>query len=245
MLKRLILMVQFFTRIPIKTEIVCSDEDFGKGLVFAPIIGLLIGEILLGSFFLMDLIFPRTISIVLIIIIYITITGGLHLDGLADTFDGIFSGRSKDRILEIMKDSRLGTFGLLAVISVVLLNVFTLIEIPQSIIYRSILLFPVAGRIGSYVGASISKYAREDGLGKSFINYCNTKELFIGMVISFIIFYIFAGLIGLAICIVIHIVSIILTKGLSKKIGGATGDILGCVCELNQTIFLLIVFLAL
>ncbi len=243
--KRFILMIQFFTRIPIKVEIPSDNEDFGKGLVFAPIIGLMIGGILLGFYYLFMLFLPLMVTIIFIILLYITITGGLHLDGLADTFDGLFSGRGKERILEIMRDSRIGTFGVLALVGVVLADIGLLASINPLNIPYAILLFPVAGRIGSLLSAGLSSYAREQGLGKSFIDYCTMKEITIGIVIAFIIFYIFLGLLGVAIAFLTHITTLILTLMLTKKLAGATGDILGAVCELNQVAFLIIVLLML
>lgn len=239
---RLILMIQFFTRIPIPIKTKFTNEDFGKGLIFAPVVGLIIGGILFGSYKLLILFFPIPLVVVFNVFIYIAITGGLHLDGLADTFDGIFSGRSKDRILEIMKDSRIGTFGVLALIAIIISDIVLISYINTNAIPYVFLLMPVAGRIGSFISAGISKYAKEDGLGKSFIDFCGNKELIIGIVISFIIFYIFLGLKGVNIVFLTHITALILTYFFTRKINGATGDILGAICELNQFAFLLIVY---
>lgn len=243
--KRFILMIQFFTRIPIKAEIPCDNEDFGKGLVFAPIIGLLIGGILLGFYYLFMLFLPVRVTVIFIILLYIAITGGLHLDGLADTFDGLFSGRGKERMLEIMRDSRIGTFGVLALVGVVLADIGLLSSINLNALPYAILLFPVAGRIGSLLSAGLSSYAREQGLGKSFIDYCTMKEIIIGIVGAFIIFYIFLGLHGVTIAFLTHMTTLLLTYMLTRKLSGATGDILGAVCELNQVAFLIIILLML
>jgi len=241
--KRLILMIQFFTTIPIPVQIECDNEDFGKGLVFAPIVGLMIGGILLGTYKLFILFLPIQVAIVFNMLIYFIITGGLHLDGLADTFDGIFSGRPKKRILEIMSDSRIGTYGVLALIGVIASDLVLLGNINVNVLPIAFLLTPVAGRIGSLISAGVSSYAREDGLGKSFIDFCHIKELIVGIFISFIIFYIFLGLYGVIIVFIVNMTALLLTFILTKKIGGATGDILGAICELNQLVFLLIILL--
>lgn len=235
-------MIQFFTRIPVPVEIECDNEDFGKGLVFAPLIGLMIGGLLLGSYSLLVLVFPVQVTVVFVVLIYIALTGGLHLDGLADTFDGLLSGRSRERMLEIMKDSRIGTFGVLALVGVILSYVVLLQNMDKAILPMVFLLMPVAGRIGSLVSAGISSYAREEGLGKSFIDYCSVKELIIGIVMSFIIFYLFLGLHGVSIVYLVHMTAIVLTYMLTRKLKGATGDVLGAVCELNQLAFMLLAF---
>jgi len=236
-------MVQFLTTIPIKLRLDVKEKDFGKGLIFAPLIGLLLGGILAGAYYGLQLIFPRYITSVMIIILYIVLTGGLHMDGLGDTFDGLFSNRSKERILEIMRDSRVGTNGVLGIVSVLLLNTALIDGINPSNLIFVILLFPVAGRVGSLVGAGASKYARSgEGLGKSFIDYCGVKEILWGLLISCILFYGFAGIKGLESLIFVATSAYLLVKYFSSKIGGATGDVLGAVCEINQTIFLLVAF---
>jgi adenosylcobinamide-GDP ribazoletransferase len=240
--KRIVLMLQFFTRIPINITIEATVTDFGKGLVFAPLIGLIIGAILAGLGYGMGIILPRPVAAALIIIFYIIITGGLHLDGLGDTFDGIFSNRSKERVLEIMRDSRVGTNAVLAVFSVLLIDYAVLLCISSKYLFWTILLMPVAGRIGSIVGAAVSVYARSgEGLGKSFIDCCGKAELAWGLLIYFIINILTLQHWIWIICIIPPITAFIFVKGLGRKIGGATGDVLGAVCELNQAIFLIAV----
>jgi adenosylcobinamide-GDP ribazoletransferase len=244
--KRLILMIQFLTLIPLPFKIDVDNEDFGKGLTYAPIVGFLIGGILAGSYLLLNMIFPLYITAILILIEYILLTGGLHLDGLGDTFDGLFSNRPIDRILEIMRDSRVGTNAVLAIVCVLSLNYCFLIGTGTHFLFKVLLLLPVAGRIGSLIGAGVSKYARSGtGLGKSFIDYCNIKEIIIGLIFYFIIFFITDNVRGLIISILPIISAFLFVKYFSGKIGGATGDILGAVCELNQTVFLIISYIIL
>ncbi len=243
-IKRFILMIQFFTTIPLQVSLKVDNRDFGKGLVFAPFIGLIIGVVLAGAYYCLALIFTKVILAALTFIIYIVLSGGLHLDGLGDTFDGLFSNRSKERILEIMRDSRVGTNAVLAVLSIFILNITLLSEFTRSQIIGALLLMPVAGRIGSLVGAGISKYARAgEGLGKSFIDFCGLREIFIGLVIYFGIFYFILSLKGIIIAIVPVVSAIFFAKVFGRKIGGVTGDILGAICELNQTVFLIVFYI--
>jgi adenosylcobinamide-GDP ribazoletransferase len=245
-IKRFILMIQFLTTIPLSLNLDVKEEDFGKGLIFAPVIGLIIGGILVASFWCLSFVFPGYIAVILTFIIYVILTGGLHIDGLGDTFDGLFSNRSKERILEIMRDSRVGTNAVIAIVSVILLDVAFLAGISGFSLVRVLILMPVAGRIGSLVGAGVSKYARSsEGLGKSFIDYCGIKEIAIGLIFYIAIFFFTFGLKGLVLSIFPVLTAFILIRYFSGKIGGATGDILGAVCELNQTLFLLAVYIIL
>lgn len=233
-------MIQFFTRIPIKLSLTASAEDFGKGLVFAPLVGLIIGAILAAASYGLLFIFPRPMVAAIVLVLYIIITGGLHLDGLGDTFDGIFSNRSKERILEIMRDSRVGTNAVLAVVCVLLLNYVALSQIDSTYFIYVILLMPVAGRVGSIISAAVSTYARSgEGLGKSFIDVCGKKELFWGLLIYIVISLLTFDYKMWIVLSVPPISAFLFIKGLISKIGGATGDILGAVCELNQCIFLI------
>lgn len=240
-IKRFVLMLQFFTRIPIKLRFSSDNEDFGKGLIFAPAVGVLIGALLAFAAYLLLFAYSQVVVAAIVLVLYILLTGGLHFDGLGDTFDGIFSNRSKERILEIMRDSRVGTNAVLAVAGVLLLDYAALSQISSAYFLRIIMLMPFAGRVGSLVGAAVSEYARSgEGLGKSFIDYCGKKELIVGLII-----YCLIGLLTfdckLWILLLLPPVSAFLTvKGFSSKIGGATGDILGAVCELNQCIFLIL-----
>lgn len=244
--KRLILMLQFLTSIPITFKIEVDNEDFGKGLIFAPLVGFFIGGILAGSYMLLNMLFPFYITCILILIEYILLTGGLHLDGLGDTFDGLFSNRPVDRMLEIMRDSRVGTNAVLAIVCILFLNFTLFIGIGTGAMVKILLLLPVAGRIGSLIGAGVSKYARRgEGLGKSFIDYCGIKEILTGLVFYFAVFFLTDHLQGLILSIFPILSAFIFTKYFSRKIGGATGDILGAVCELNQTFFLISTYIIL
>ncbi|AEY65932.1 adenosylcobinamide-GDP ribazoletransferase [Clostridium sp. BNL1100] len=243
-LKRFLLLLQFMTTIPIPVNQDVGDEDFGKGLALAPLIGLLIGGVVACAGYVLNMFFAPAISAVLVVITYILLTGGIHLDGLGDTFDGIFSNRPKEKILEIMRDSRVGTYAVLVTVCILGLNAVLIYFMISAHMYFTLVLMPVAGRIGSVVGAAVSEYARsEPGLGKSFIDYCGLKELIIALIISIITFFSFRGFTGVFLCIFMFLSAVLLVKFLGRKIGGATGDVLGAVCELNQTIFLIISYL--
>lgn len=239
-LKRLILMIQFLTAIPIPLNLDVDNEDFGKGLIFAPVVGLLMGAILALGYHVLSFAFPDYVVCAAVVIIYIMLTNGLHLDGLGDTYDGLFSNRPKEKKLEIMRDSRVGTNAVLAVYSVLTLDILLLTAMDEKYVLHTVILMPVAGRIGSLISAGISTYARStEGLGKSFIDYCGIREILTGLLISLPLFWLAGGLKYLLLFPVPVISSIILVKFFSGKIGGATGDILGAVCELNQTVFLI------
>ena len=111
-LEKFLILIQFMTRIPIFFNIEYSEEKLGKGIKLLPLVGLLIGVILFfESFFLLKIIENKLIISILIVITELLVVGLIHIDGLADTFDGIFSYTEKETMLKIMKDSRIGTNG--------------------------------------------------------------------------------------------------------------------------------------
>ena len=253
-LKRFVIMVQFLTAIPIRRDLNATEQDYGKGLMFAPLVGLLMGGLMAVPLLLLYRLLELQSSAVLsavTVVFYILLSGGLHLDGLGDTADGLFSNRSKERMMEIMRDSRVGTNAVLVLICVVMLNysffTYCFSELPFHQAMRLVVIFPVCGRIGSLISAGLSTYARSGpGLGKSFIDCCGAREVFIGAVLYAGCFFLIWGLHGLVFAVFPVLTSIGLTKWLAGKLDGAmTGDMLGAVCELNQAISLILAVTAL
>jgi adenosylcobinamide-GDP ribazoletransferase len=243
-LKRIILMLQFLTRIPIKATLDVTEEDFGKGLAFAPFVGLVIGVLLYIVYLVVKNTFPVYLISTLIMVCYLILSGGIHMDGLGDTFDGVFSGRSKEKIMEIMKDSRTGTFGVLALVSIILLDISLLSMLIPLCDGTIIIVFPILGRMGCLIGAGAFDYARKDGLAKSFVNHCGKNEIMIGIIITLVSVVLtmtsFSILLYVAISLII---SYLLNLYFSKKLSGVTGDTIGAVCEISQMIFLLVIAL--
>ena len=126
--------LQFLTRLKIVNQTEWSVEDFGKSVVAFPYVGLIIGLILAILYGVLSPFIPIMPLMLIIVVAEFLITGGLHADGLMDTSDGLFSGRERERKLEIMKDSRIGSFGVVAFVFVTLLKALCL---PNGILYKS------------------------------------------------------------------------------------------------------------
>ena len=173
------LLFKFMTRLPIGFEPKFDSDSLGKSMKFFPIVGMVMGLILLAFFWALSyVIYSPMVMVVTLVIIEVILTGGLHLDGLADTFDGIFSYRSKQKMLDIMKDSRLGTNGGLVLILYFILKVALIYEldmiagIPSGIV---LLLTPAIARLNSVINCASAPYARATGMGKTFVD--NTDGL--------------------------------------------------------------------
>ena len=178
-------------------------------------------------------------SATLSVIAYLYITGGLHMDGLADSADGLFSGRGRERILEIMKDSRIGSNGALMMVSVILLKIFLLSELEHNMAIV-LLLIPVFSKFNVIFSCKISKYAREDGMGNFFIGKISNFNFIFALASIFIII----GVINYKFLYVLPIeilLTYMFTRYVSNIIGGMTGDTIGALSELSDVMSLFLI----
>lgn len=238
-MKSLLLMITFFTRIPIKYNYEYDEKDLIKGIKLFPIIGLIIGLAIYLPVLLRNIIHTPVI-VLLSWIMYIWITGGLHIDGLADTFDGVFSNRDRERILEIMRDSRMGTFGVLGMLLIVIWNlVFT-----YYIDLKLLIIVPIVGRCAAILSAAGSKYAREgQGMGKAFIENCGKKEVIVSTIFVIILSIIIGYPVSTIALLPTFAAVMLIKKYINNKIGGNTGDTIGFFIEISQSVFILFAYL--
>ena len=163
--------LQFLTRLKIVNQTEWSVEDFGKSVVAFPYVGLIIGLILALLYGILSPFIPLVPLMLIIVVAEFLITGGLHADGLMDTSDGLFSGRERDRKLEIMKDSRIGSFGVVAFVFVTLLKWQLLTAIPTAeFIPMALIMMPLMSRWSLVLSIRSYPYAREQGMGAAFAN---------------------------------------------------------------------------
>lgn len=239
-MKNFILLLQFLTRIPININLEVKREDFASAVKYFPLVGVVIGALDLGAIYLFSRIFNGIVAAVLLIMFHTALTGGLHLDGLGDTVDGVYSGRSKERVLEIMKDSRTGTFGVLALILILMLKFSCVSSLGGYNLYKAVLLSPIIARSVVTVLMYKRRYAREhEGLGDLFIGKISKGTFIIALIIGLIS----SILIGQVRGVITYFVALVFAIGfrnyIEKKIDGITGDILGASIELNEAIVLL------
>ena len=163
--------LQFLTRLKIVNQTEWSVEDFGKSVVAFPYVGLIIGLILAILYGVLSPFIPIMPLMLIIVVAEFLITGGLHADGLMDTSDGLFSGRERERKLEIMKDSRIGSFGVVAFVFVTLLKWQLLTAIPTAeFIPMALIMMPLMSRWSLVLSIRSYPYAREQGMGAAFAN---------------------------------------------------------------------------
>lgn len=163
--------LQFLTRLKIVNQTEWSMEDFGKSVAAFPYVGLVIGLILALLYGILSPFIPLVPLMLIIVVAEFLITGGLHADGLMDTSDGLFSGRERERKLEIMKDSRIGSFGVVAFVFVTLLKWQLLTAIPTAeFIPMALIMMPLMSRWSLVLSIRSYPYARKEGMGAAFAN---------------------------------------------------------------------------
>ncbi len=243
-MKRFIAMLTFYTRVPMPKNMVLDTIDFEKSLGYVPVVGLLIGAFM----YLMGWLFTgldSSISAVLLVFVYLFVTGGLHIDGLADTLDAFGSNRPRERMLEIMKDSHVGSFGVLAIVMLLLSQSVLLSVVPLG----SLLLFPLVGRNAALLVASTNEYARPSGLGSIFVNAARKSHFLWGSALYLLVTVLLFGtgwsaLMLLAAYLICMLKIYWLLNSMSRKLGGVTGDLIGFAIEVSQVVFLLLVYVA-
>lgn len=250
-MNRFLSILTFLTRIPVNANIE-FDEDFNKGMIYFPTVGLILGIIYCLVTYIATNLLGAYIGSVIFVLCGAVLTGGLHLDGVGDTFDGIYSYRDKERMLEIMKDSRLGTNALLAILFVVLLKIGFAYKCLDANIYYTTILMPIYGRLSIAFASYNNKSPRKNGMGNVFIGQINKIQIAIcciSTVVYIVLLNIFFDfgiellLYNIMIMIVLWILIRFYTKYITNIIGGITGDILGCICELTEVIYLLFICL--
>lgn len=236
-----LLMLQLLTRVPINKSLPCENKNFKNGANFFWAIGLLIGGSQYILFLVLSKIMPENFVVIAIIIFDVLITGALHIDGFGDTCDGFFAFKGKDKIIEIMKDSRIGTFACIAIV----LNILIKYEGYLFLIHNSktlyILIIPMISRFSMVFLSYIGKAAKEKGSGNLFINTVSLKELIINtlfvIVIGLLLKITFITLILVMAALTITILFNLLCK---HKINGVTGDSLGANNELVVILTLIV-----
>lgn len=236
-MKSFLLMLSFFTRLPVP-QVEYTEERYIKGIKMIPFVGIIMGLILYGVSFVGQFLHPAVTALVLLMT-YIFMTGGLHLDGLADTCDGIFSGRERERILEIMKDSRIGSFGVLA-----MLFFFAFYMVMYQFIPReALLILPVIGKSAPLISASMADYARPSGMGKVLVENIRLPELLTAVSLPFVMSIFLQPTIFLVLaCALGEFSVVVITFHVKKVLGGVTGDTHGMVCEVSQMVFAFAVY---
>ncbi|RKN72947.1 adenosylcobinamide-GDP ribazoletransferase [Paenibacillus ginsengarvi] len=242
---------QFLTRIPIPVRLDFSDDLCRRSTVYYPVVGGVIGVLVTAAGWLLAQVLPAAPASVLALGVWVALSGALHLDGLMDTADGLLSHRSRERMLEIMKDSRVGAMGVIAGVLLLLMK-FSLLAtlLPYSGGYLALLIVaPVWGRSFIVIAIAGWPYAREgQGLGSLFKAVTRSEAAWATVwaaAVTWIVMWMsgFGWLEAIAysagLTILTGAIGYVLARGMARKLGGLTGDTYGALVELLECAVLL------
>lgn len=226
----------FLTICPSPRRSAVFTDDIGPAAVFFPVIGFLLGLILVVVNSLVEAHALPGLSSVILVGLLALMTGGLHLDGLGDTFDGL-GGGTRERALEIMNDSHTGTFGLIAIVLLLLLKIHAL-ESMDADRWRALLAAPILGRWAMVLLAYRSR-AAGPGLGSTLIVRLGTKHLVLATLATLVLVAVPLRERALIMMTVIALFSFASRKYFHRRLGGVTGDTFGAVGEVSEAAVLL------
>lgn len=241
----LLTAILFYTRIHVPVSIPYTPEMLGKATRYLPLIGWITGGFMIAILYILGTIAPPMISILLAIIMGIWVTGAFHEDGFADMCDGFGGGWSKEKILDIMKDSRIGTYGMLGLLLIMAMKFLALRELPLFMVMLTIVAAQPLSRFVAVTVIYTHRYVREndDAKAKPIAQGISLSDLGIAAIFGCIPF--------IAVILYLHNYTLLLTipalvlarwylvRLMQKWIGGYTGDCLGAVQQLSETVIYL------
>jgi len=236
-----LLAVQFLTRLPVAPAF--TPERLEAATRYFPAVGAVVGGLGAGAYGLAGLAFPPLIAVLIALAAMILLTGAFHEDGLADMADGIGGGASRDRALEIMRDSRIGTYGAAALLLALALKAAALTSMPAPIALAALPAAHVLSRLSAVLVIAASHYVRDHGTAKPVARGLSAAGLCVALATGIGAFTGFAVIIGwaesLAAALGVLLAHVATRLTFEKKLGGYTGDCLGAVQQTGEIGFYL------
>lgn len=242
--------LQFLSRIRIVRQNDWSNERFSRSVRYFPLVGASVGAVMALVSYLLIFVLPLagiTIPIAaltaILLAVWLYLGGGLTCDGFMDTMDGVFSGRDREKMLVIMKDSRVGANGVVGFVMLALMKWAMLMSIPMADIPMAFFIASILGKLAMVMAIVRFPYARPDGIGKMFQLCANRETLLVAAgcaVICLLPFGIPALICGLgAVCGALY-----LGRYVTRMLGGLTGDVYGAITEtIELLVLILLVFI--
>ncbi|PRY48046.1 cobalamin-5'-phosphate synthase [Arcticibacter pallidicorallinus] len=236
--------VMFYTRIPCPSWVDHSEDYLNKATRYFPLVGWMIGLMAASTLYACHFIFPPSISVLLALSVSVLMTGAFHEDGFADVCDGFGGGWTSERILDIMKDSRVGAYGVIGTILLFSFKIFALTSLLEiGVIYciKSIILAHVGSRFTAVMIMRSHEYAREDASSKvkPLAKQLSNTDFIICLLWLLPALFIFQHYAILLVMIPLYLLKRYLSSYFQKWIGGYTGDCLGATQQLAFVVILL------
>jgi len=236
----LVVAARYLTIVPFPPSMREKPDAIGRAAVWFPVIGLGIGAVLAVTDRVMEVLFPALLGGLLTVTVWKLLTGGLHLDGLADCLDGL-AGRDAGHRLAIMRDSRIGAFGAIGLILFLLLEITAVTELPPAERGRALLVLPAIARAVPLFLARLFPPAKTEGLGAAFGAGVGGLAALIAMVIALGAAVAAFRAVGVFVALVSVTSALALARFFAARLSGITGDVLGAAIEIAELAGLLTV----
>jgi adenosylcobinamide-GDP ribazoletransferase len=223
--------LQFLTIVPPVVRRAPRADDLGRSESFFPMIGLLLGASVAAADHLLAPVVPPLVRDVVAVSLLAILTGALHLDGVVDTFDGLFMGTSPARRLEIMRDPRAGSYGVVAVTLLLALKVAALATVPPMLRAPALILAPCLGRWGIVLATCAFPYARPEGMGRQFKDSIRFSHVAVAALVALVTAGSLAGAGGVLVWLGVSAVVVAAGRIIAGRLGGLSGDVYGAICE--------------
>lgn len=233
-IRGLVTAVRFLTIVPVPGRALEGPEALGRAAGWFPLVGLALGGLLWLAHRLLSMAFSPLLSALLVLVTWKLLTGGIHLDGLADTLDGL-TGKDPAQRLAIMRDSRIGVFGALGLIIAVLIGFLALAELPGTVREKALLLAPVVGRHAPlHLARAFQPATPGQGSGSAFMKVVTLRAVSIGALVVIVAAAVILWPWGLLAAGIGIGLAWGLGRFLSRRLGGLTGDGLGAAVEVGE-----------
>lgn len=238
-MRGLLSAIGFLTVVPVGRRCEPKEGEWGRAVVWFPVVGLLIGLVLAGVDWCGRSLWDAHVAAALVVGTAVVVTGGLHLDGLMDTADGLFSWQSRERMLEIMRDPRSGALGVAAGATALLVKFACLGHLAGAEHWRVIAAAPVMGRVAMVSAVALFPYARESGTGARFAAEVGVRHAVGAMIFGAALAVGLLRLEGLAVFGAALALAVVCGAYVGRRVGGLTGDVYGAVNEVVEVLALL------
>lgn len=236
----IVLAFQFLTICPTIIWRPASPRETGRSMAYFPLAGATIGLALAGLDYLVGLAIPDPLRSVLVVGALVALTRGLHLDGLMDSCDGLFGGWSAERRLEIMRDSRIGSFGVLGATLDLLIRVTALMALPPEIRFPALVVVTALGRWSQVYATAAYPYARPEGLGAAYKRNVGRWQVAIATAVALVVSVGLFWPVGAALLIIAWVIAALFGRYVLARIPGQTGDTYGATTEIVEILLLVI-----
>lgn len=230
-----LLALQFLTAIPVRVSLEVTPRLMARAMVWFPVVGLMLGAILALVDVGLRVVFPPVVGAVLLLAVWVGLTGALHLDGFLDCCDGLLVAKPPEKRLEILRDTRVGAFAVVGGICLLLLKFAALLELPADCRMAALLVIPALSRAAMVYAAHAYPYARTGpGLGQLFREGLTWRQVIVAAATAVAAAGLALGVVGLALALCVWLLTVVIAWWVQRRIPGLTGDVYGAVNELTE-----------